>query len=205
MPSSEQVKSCAGRMPWKQVASDSSVTLMRRCGAPAPGPGVWLKMRVGAQANRDGRPGDPRPRRGARDADLLEAAEKPSHCAGDERPFVLGGVARADEQPLHLAGAVVDRPAESHRRLAVRLEVRQDPRRRDRRHVDDQVRAVRFHLHGDRPRAVGLAGPRSASRYGSPRPPGGRRPARVSIIGKITSISAFKDFLGSVQVLLRRP
>ena len=67
----EQVKSCAGSRPWKQVASDSSVTVMRSA-ASRHRAGRLLEDGRGAEPDRNGRPGDPAAGAHARDTDALE-------------------------------------------------------------------------------------------------------------------------------------
>ena len=70
-PSSEQVKSCAGSSPWKQVASDSSVDAQAIGVLPRPGPRRLVEERVDAQADRHRRPRSPTsasPRAGCRSA-----------------------------------------------------------------------------------------------------------------------------------------
>ena len=131
---SEQVKSCAGRIPWKQVASDSSVTLMR-VGAPAPGPGVWSKSAVARR--RIATAGHVTHARvaGARNADLLEVArESRSHCADDHRPLVLASRrARSTNTPFTWqARSSIGRPNPTAA-CPLASQIRQDARRRDRR------------------------------------------------------------------------
>ena len=69
---------------------------------------------------------------------------------------VVGGTAGADEHPLELHRALVDRPREADRGLAVGLEVGQQPRRGNRRDVDHEVHAILFHAERDGTSAVGF-------------------------------------------------
>ena len=172
-------------------------------GAPASGPGVWLKSAL--TRTRIATAGHVTQVfvALARDADLLETREEPVPLR--EHQLALLGVSRvahAGEHPLHLAGAIVDRPAETDRRLTVGLEVRQHARRRDAREVHHEVRPVLLDRYRDGSRAVWLQRrvpgpemyPHALLEEGRQLPVNHR---------KIRSISAFRDFLRFVQILLR--
>ena len=137
-------------------------------GVPACGPGVWSNIAVARKRIGDGGPLGQlvAPARG--DADALETRQEGLELRPDRLALVWLRRAHAHEHTLDLTRAIVNRPAERHRRVAIGVEVWHQAGQRRPRPGTRQVGAVLVDCHGQARARHSARGVRCTCRCGCP-------------------------------------